>query len=149
MMGEQMYKIIRKTDWLDQSVSKDPMKGRVLLLEWFDKDGNTTQFSTNEQWEDSSQDNWENPTNSNIAYGNYFHGITKLNDEILFDFHYRAMKLFNWYLQKDICDETKQNITTRIEAHLEKIGEIANDLPDDDHCNEISDVLWKIREALK
>lgn len=92
------YEVLRASDWLDQSRSGDSMKGRVVLLAWKDEDGKTLQISTNEQWEDSRDSNWDNPEKPNYCFGHYF--ADKITDEALVNFYERSAKLFGHYIGK-------------------------------------------------
>ena len=135
-MENTELKLVCASDWLDQSRSRDPMRGRVVLLKWVDKrTGEIIKFSTHEQWEDSSKENWENPANPNYCYGQYFDGIQTITDEIQQNYYKRAHKLLNWYGEKPkltIIDlkskdspivATEQDIEEFQEMPRKKLGE--------------------------
>lgn len=100
-MSELKKVLVCASDWLDQTRSNDPMKGRVVLLKWInEKTGEINKFSTHEQWEQSDKENWESPSNPNYCYGEYFDSITSITDEIQQNYYKRAFKLLNHYGDK-------------------------------------------------
>jgi len=119
MPSQFTQKVILKSEWLDQSRSRDPMKGRVVLYRESNEDESFVQFVIAEQWEDSRKENWET---KKPAYGSgmYFNMDKEITDEILFTFYKRSAKLLQWYLPKRNLAKEAFDIVESI-IDLEKI----------------------------
>ena len=100
MVKQFTQEVILKSEWLDQSRSRDSMRGRVVLIKEYNEDKSFTQFVISEQWEDSRKENWENPVTPAYGSGIYFNMDAVITDEILFTFYKRSAKLLQWYLPK-------------------------------------------------
>jgi len=105
-------KVLITSKWLDQSRSRDPMKGRVVLLQEFDNSGKPFQFIITKQWEDSSYPDWENPPRPNYTSGSFYQE-EELTDQILFDFYKESAKMFAWYLHRE---PVYKNLAKEVEA---------------------------------
>lgn len=91
-------KVILQSEWLDQTKMGDPMKGRVVLLEWLDVHDKTFQHSVNEQWFEGTIEEANKTRSPNYAYGEYFNGETVLTQQMLATFYRKANSLFSIHL---------------------------------------------------
>ena len=89
------HTVLLQSEWLDQTKMNDPMIGRIVILQWFDKDGKTFQLSVNEEWFEGSPEDGDGAPMPNYAYGRYFNGDTEITQEILAHFYEKANDLFS------------------------------------------------------
>lgn len=115
-----MKEVVLTSEWLNQDRSRDPMKGRVVLLKELNPDGSVFQFVLTEQWEQSDKPNWENPKRPAYGHGEYYSLDQEITDEILFDFYKRSANLLKHYLPKrNLTGELMDVLKSQID--LEKV----------------------------